>query len=315
MLLATPSLSMARAAWPYAAPASFPASMTRPLRILIVEGNTKTAREAHKKVYGETSAESYASVVHAADSSVTTDIALPADDGANLPDPAGLESYDGVFVTGSALNIYDVQPAVTRQIELMRSVYQSKTPVFGSCWGIQVGAVAAGGVVHRNPKGREVGFARRLTRTGAGLNHPLLEGRPAVWDAPAIHIDEVARLPGEATVLAWNSVSDVQAAEFTHEGSVFWGVQYHPEFSLRELAAILRRRTQLLVTEGFAAREDGVVGFCDDLDTLHDDPARQDLAWLYGLDDETLDADRRTVEIRNFMNHRVKPIASERGRA
>ncbi|MBN9063484.1 MAG: glutamine amidotransferase [Rhizobiales bacterium 65-9] len=289
--------------------------MSRPLRILIVEGNTQPARAAHKKVYGETSAESYASVVHAIDSELVADIALPADEGANLPDPAGLEAYDGVFVTGSSLNIYDLQPAVTRQIDLMRAVYQSKSPVFGSCWGIQLGAVAAGGVVHRNPKGREVGFARRLTRTAAGVNHPLLEGRPAVWDAPAIHLDEVSRLPPDATPLAFNAVSEVQAAEFTHEGSVFWGVQYHPEFSMRELASIMRRRSRGLTTEGFASREDELLGFCDDLDVLHDDPTRQDLAWRYGLDEQTLNADLRTAELRNFIAHRVKPIASARGRA
>ncbi|WP_342360761.1 type 1 glutamine amidotransferase [Terrarubrum flagellatum] len=289
--------------------------MTRPLRFLVVEGNTKTAREAHRKAYGETSAGSYAAVVHEIEKDAVTDIALPTDEGANLPDPAGLESYDGVFLTGSALNIYDLSPEVTRQIELMQAIYRSKAPVFGSCWGLQMGAVAAGGVVHRNPRGREVGFARRLTRAEAGVNHPLLEGRPAVWDAPAIHLDEVTRLPPHATTLAFNSVSEVQAAEFTHEGSVFWGVQYHPEFSFREVAAILRRRTQALVSEGFAQREDQLVDFCDDLDVLHDDPTRADLAWRYGFDDELLDPEKRTTELRNFITHRVKPIASQRGRA
>lgn len=289
--------------------------MTRPLRILIIEGNAKAAREAHKKTYGETSAESYATVVQSVEPGVITDIALPADEGSNLPDASGLESYDGVFLTGSALNIYDLQPAVTRQIELMRAIYQSKAPTFGSCWGIQVGAVAAGGDVRRNERGREVGFARRLTRTDAGVNHPLLEGRPAVWDAPAIHVDEVTRPPGDATTLAFNSISAIQAAEFIHEGSTFWGVQYHPEFSLREMAAILRRRTHILVAEGFSQREDQARDVCDDLDALHDDPARTDLAWLYGLDDQVLDAHKRTTEIRNFFKHRVKPIASARGRA
>lgn len=289
--------------------------MTRPLRILIVEGNVKAAREAHKKSYGETPGEAYATVVQAIEPGVTTDIALPADDGANLPDAAGLESYDGVVITGSALNIYDLQPPVTRQIELMRAIYQSKAPSFGSCWGLQVGAVAAGGDVRRNPKGREAGFARRLTRAAAGVGHPLLEGRPAVWDAPCIHLDEVTRPPAHATTLAFNAMSEIQAAEFAHDGAIFWGVQYHPEFSLRELAAIMRRRAALLMTEGFVQREDQARDFCDDLDALHDDPTRADLAWIHGLDDQVLDAEKRTTEIRNFITHRVKPIASQRSRA
>lgn len=289
--------------------------MTRPLRFLIVEGNARAAREAHRRSYGETSGDSYATVLRGIEKDSIADIALPTDEGANLPDPAGIESYDGVFVTGSALNIYDLQPAVTRQIELMRAVYRSTAPAFGSCWGLQLGAVAAGGAVHRNPKGREIGFARRLTRSPAGVNHPLLEGRPAAWDAPAIHLDEVTRPPGDATTLAFNAMSDIQAAEFSHEGGVFWGVQYHPEFSLREIAAILRRRAHVLVAEGFAADEDKALAYCEDLDVLHDDPGRADLAWLYGLDEETLDPAKRTTELRNFIEHRVKPIASQRGRA
>ena len=55
-----------------------------------------------------------------------------------------------------------------RQVELARAVYKSGTPFFGSCWGLQVATVAAGGSVRQNPRGREVGIARDLTLTSAG---------------------------------------------------------------------------------------------------------------------------------------------------
>ena len=51
-------------------------------------------------------------------------------------------------------------------------------------------------------------------------------------------------------MLAANAVSPVQAAAIRHDGGTFWGVQYHPEFSLDELAVILRRRTEALVQNG-----------------------------------------------------------------
>ena len=51
------------------------------------------------------------------------DVAYPADTGANLPDACGLEGYDGVTITGSALHIYQDLPEVRRQIELARAVY------------------------------------------------------------------------------------------------------------------------------------------------------------------------------------------------
>src|SRR5690606_11253685 len=134
---------------------------------------------------------------------------------------------------------------ILRQIDLMRTIYASGTPVFGSCWGFQVAAVAADGDVQRNPLGREVGIARRILPSEAGRTHPLLAGRPPVYDAPAIHLDMVAVPPADSVVLAFNSLSPMQAAEIRFQGGVFWGVQYHPEFSLRELSVILNRRTTL----------------------------------------------------------------------
>src|SRR4051794_12621515 len=141
------------------------------LRFLVVEGNTRDARQAHTATYGLTQSESYALVLQSIEPDALCDIALPADEGANLPDPAGLQFYDGIVLTGSYLNIYDGTPEIQRQIDLMRAAYASHTPIFGSCWGLQVGAVAAGGDVRRNPLGREVVFARRLTPTEAGRSH------------------------------------------------------------------------------------------------------------------------------------------------
>ena len=129
--------------------------------------------------YGTTMGEAYAAEVAAIAPDSIADICLPADEGANLPDGAGLQSYDGIFLTGSHLHIYEIEPAVTRQIELMRAIYASGTPCFGSCWGIQIGAVAAGGTVTANPKGREVGFARRITPERGRADASAAAGPPA----------------------------------------------------------------------------------------------------------------------------------------
>ena len=285
------------------------------LRFLVIEGNTRGARLAHREAYGLTPSESYAEVIQAIERDAVCDIALPADEGANLPDAAGLESYDGIVLTGSHLNIYDRTPDIVRQIDLMRAVYASRTPSFGSCWGLQMAAVAADGDVQPNPLGREVGIARKLTRTEAGQAHPMLDGRPATYDAPAIHLDAVTALPGDCTVLAGNAVSPVQAAEIRNSGGVFWGVQYHPEFSLGELAIILNRRTDILVREGFCRTAEDAIAYAQDFAALGKDPSRFDLAWRHGIDAEILDPQRRTREIRNFVEHRVKAEKSARGRA
>lgn len=285
------------------------------LRFLVVEGNTRADREEHRTTYGLTPSDSYAAVLQALAPDASCDVAFPADEGANLPDAAGLESYDGIVLTGSALHAYEVQPAVTRQVDLARAAFRSGTPIFGSCWGIQIGALAAGGDVIANPLGNEVGFARRIVPSGAGRGHPLLAGRPSAFDAPAVHRDVVSVLPGDVTVLASNSLTPIHAAEIRHEGGVMWGVQYHPEFSLAELAAIIGRRPRAYVEQGFFADEQDHARFVAELNTLHADPGRRDLAWRHGLDEEVLDEDRRLTEIRNFIAHRVRPEQSRRGRA
>lgn len=286
-----------------------------PLRFLVVEGNVRAARETHAASYGLTPGESYAATLGEIEPGIRVDIALPADEGANLPDPAGLESYDGVVLTGSALHIYEDQPAVRRQVELMRAVYASGTPSFGSCWGIQVATVAAGGEVRRNPRGREIGFARDIAVTEAGRGHPLLAGRPGAFTAPAIHLDAVTVPPEGATVLARNAMADMQAAEIARDGGLFWGVQYHPEFSLHELAVILGRMPDVLVAEGFCLTLEAAADHVADLKALHADPSRTDLAWRLGLDAQVLDPALRVTEIRNFVERRAKPAASARGRA
>jgi GMP synthase (glutamine-hydrolysing) len=289
---------------------------SRPLRLLVVEGNNREQREGHAAGYrGLTPSAAYAEEVQALVPDAVTDICLPADPGANLPDGAGLQSYDGIFLTGSSLHIYHDDPAITRQVELMRAIYASGTPCFGSCWGIQIGTVAAGGNVICNPNGREIGFARRITLTEAGRSHPLLKGRPLAFDAPAIHLDSIAQPPEGATVLAGNRYSAVHACEIAHQGGLFWGVQYHPEFPLQQVASILRRMKSIMVAEGFSRDEAAAGRWLDEIDALGADRSRHDLAWAHALDEEVLDDDRRVTELRNFLEQRVKPHASARGRA
>ena len=288
----------------------------RPLRLLVVEGNTVETCDRIRSITGQTLSEAYSDVLvrHAPDAAV--DICFPAFPGANIPDQGGLEGYDGVAITGSALNVYDGGPAILPQIELARAIYKSGVPFFGSCWGLQVATVAAGGDVRRNPRGRELGIARKITLTGFGRSHAMHAGRAAIFDAPCVHLDEVGISPEGLTVTAFNHVSDVQAAEIHHDGGVFWGVQYHPEFSLRDIAGVLVRYGPVLWKEGFFADEAGAAAYLQDLNALHEDPAgRWDLAWRYGIGAEIVEPDQRQAEIRNWIEHHVRPAMSRRARA
>ncbi len=285
------------------------------LRLLVVEGNERAMRDVHRAGFGKSPSQSYADILCQLAPDAVCDICFPADDGANLPDSGGLTGYDGVAITGSALNIYNGGPAVERQVEMARAIFASSTPFFGSCWGLQIASVAAGGSIARNPLGREIGIARNIAPTETGRAHPLLAGRPAAFDAPCVHLDIVAEPPAGALVLASNAYAAVQAAEIRQGPGIFWGVQYHPEFSLTELAAILQRYAPTLIAEGLFAEAGEAHSYCAAIRALDQDRRNRGLAWRLGMQKEIVDPELRLTEIRNWLEHFVRPEKSRRGRA
>ncbi|MBX3538639.1 MAG: type 1 glutamine amidotransferase [Chelatococcus sp.] len=289
-------------------------STMRP-RILVAEGNTAEARRRRVSLAGATYSESYADVLRGLAPNAVIDICYPADAGANLPDPGGLQGYDGVAITGSSLNVYAADPEVMRQVEFARAVFASGVPFFGSCWGLQVAATAAGGSVRRSPKGREMGLARKIRLTEAGLGHPLHQGKGPVYDAPAIHTDEVDVRPAGMTVTATNAFSDVQAAEIRYDGGIFWGVQYHPEFTITDIAIIVASRTETLLDEGLFRDAADIRAYVTDIEALAADPTRADIAWKFGIEADVIDPGLRTRELRNWLDAMVAPAMSARGRA
>ncbi|MBB5711329.1 type 1 glutamine amidotransferase [Sphingomonas xinjiangensis] len=284
------------------------------MRFLVAECEPPQAREKRRESVGRSSGETYLEVLHKLAPGAECDRIKPTDSCAEIPGREALTEYDAVFLTGSPLHLWQDSPEARRQIDFMHRVFASGTPSFGSCAGLQVACVAAGGKVRPMGDRREAGFARRLVATERGRAHPLLDGRPASYDAPAIHTDEVEALPEGATLLASNRVTRVQAAEIRCGEGVFWGVQYHPEISLREVAAALRRQSDDLLEHGLARSNADVEQLAQQVDALHAEPNRADLAWQLGLDDQVTVPEYRTRELRNFIEHLVKPTRAKRGR-
>ncbi|MEA2923025.1 MAG: hypothetical protein QOD25_147 [Alphaproteobacteria bacterium] len=291
-----------------------PAEFMPAPRLLVMEGNSPETRAQHVAAGGTVASKGYSELLQELLPDAIVDVCFPGDPGANLPTGQALEGYDGVAITGSGLHVYDDTPAVTRQIELTRAVLKAGTPVFGSCWGLQVLTVAAGGVVRKNPKGREIGFGRRIKLTEPGRKHPMYVGKPEVFNAPTVHLDEVETIAPGTTILATNEVSDVQSAEIRCNGAVAWGVQYHPEYPLREIAAIVRRIGLRLIDEGFFLDTREIATFADDLVTLDRDPAEKRLSWRYGISKNVLDKKLRTGEVANWLQYQVLPTRAKHGR-
>lgn len=240
------------------------------------------------------------------------DVIFLADLDVPIPEEAWIERYDGFLWTGSNLTIYEDDPRVLRQIEFCRKIFNVGRPQWGSCWGVQMAAVAAGGEVGKNPRGREMMLARKVRLTQDGLTHPMYEGKPDLFDGFISHLDEVTRLPDGATLLATNDHTRVQALEVPYLNGVFWATQYHPEYDLAEMARLIAARADALVREGFFADRAAAQDMVGRLEALARDPGRKDLRWALAIGEDLLDEHLRCCELRNwlrmFVRHPVKRL-------
>jgi len=271
------------------------------LAFLIVDGYPPDARQHFDACSCDQAWQQYARMLKSHLPEARFDVLFPSDPDACLPQGAALSSYRGVLWTGCNLTIYEDDPRVRRMIELQKEIYRAGVPAYGSCWGLQIAAVAAGGEVAKNPKGREMGLARKIMLTEEGRHHPFHRGKPQVFDAFISHYDEVTRLPSGAKWLATNDFTRVQAAAITHEKGTFWAVQYHPEYDLHDMARLIYARTDRLVKEGFFQSSTELQDYVDKLEQLHREPSRKDLRWQLGIDDDVIDAKRRQIEFHNWL--------------
>ncbi len=276
-------------------------------RFLILDGYPKEHRGPLAENQGTLAGELYAKMLRACAPGCQTDIVFPADEDCSLPAGAALAGYDGIVWTGSSLTIHhDQDPRVTRQIRFAQAAYEAGVPMFGSCWAAQMAVTAAGGACAPNPRGREFGLARKIGLTDAGRGHPMYAGKKSVFDGFTSHEDEITHLPEGGVLLAANSFTSVQAVDVTWRGGSFWAVQYHPEYDLHEVASLCRWRREGLTAQGnFSSLEEADL-FIEKMETLNAEPARKDLAWQLGVDQDVLNTDIRLQEVRNWLAYKVQ---------
>ena len=232
------------------------------MKLLIVEGNNEQTRLQRGafgiKPYHLIFQEMLKCLVPLAQ----TDIAFPADAESELPTAAQLENYDGVLWTGSSLSVLDDIPDVQRQLNFADEVFKSGLPFYGSCWGMQIATVVAGGKVALSKNCLEFGISKPIELTALGKQSPLTSHRKGAYSALCIHYDEVAKVPENALILASNSHSKVQAMTFDYKKGSFFGVQYHPEFSTSDMALIGSFLAEKLVKSGAFSSLEEVQEFC-----------------------------------------------------
>lgn len=167
-------------------------------------------------------------------------VELDARGAAELP-PS--ERFAGLIVTGSASSVTERAPWMLRAEAYLARAVALEHPVLGICFGHQLLAQALGGLVERNPRGREMG----TVELSLVEEDPLLDTSVIPALAHATHVDSVTVLPERARVLAESELEPHAALRF---GPRAWGVQFHPEFDAQVMREYIETRREVLSEEG-----------------------------------------------------------------
>ena len=286
--------------------------MATPLKFLVIDGYPQKNRDDFGVIGMTLAWQLYANMLRNYLPDAIYDVWLPSDFGESAPAKSALEKYHGILWTGCNLAVYDTDnPAIVNQIDLAKRAYSLGIPSFGSCWGLQISVVAAGGKVEAHPHGREMGIARKIRLTAEARNHPMFAGKSPVFEAYISHDDHVTELPPGATLLAGNDHSWVQALAITHEKGTFWATQYHPEYNLHEMARLILAREEKLIKLGFYSNHEEVIQMVARMEKLHEEPNRKDLRWQLVIDDDVLSQSMRQCEFANWIKYQV--LSLQRG--
>lgn len=163
---------------------------------------------------------------------------------AQLPPP---RSVAGAVITGSGAMVTDRLDWSERTAAWLRRAVDADIPLLGVCYGHQLLAHALGGHVDYNPHGREMGTVR-IERLPAAADDALFGATPHAFDAQATHLQTILRPPRDAVVLARSALDGCQAVRFAPRA---WGLQFHPEFGVREMRGYISARDGMLADEDF----------------------------------------------------------------
>jgi len=282
------------------------------LRFLIIDGYAKASRDDLEAAGMQFAWRLYGDMLQRNLAGAEYDVLLPSDSGVKMVTEKELEKYSGILWTGCNLCIFDDEnPSVRKQIELAKLCYEIGIPSFGSCWGLQISVVAAGGKVASNPRGKEMGIARKIILTPEGKSHPMFQGKPSVYEAYISHDDMVTEIPEGGTILAGNDFTPIQALAVTHKRGTFWSVQYHPEYNLHEMACLIIAREEPLIQRGFFKNPEELKNMVDKMKILFKEPDRKDLRWQLVIDDDVLSSKIKECEVRNWISELVLPYSRQ----
>ena len=226
-------------------------------KILLVEGNLREENQSFTDGGIKTHTESLKDSINFFTNKLELDVVNPSSD-MNLTEVTkDLTKYDGMIWGGSSLNIYNDTVEIRRQIDFMKECQKKIKNILAICWGLQVAATVAGGVVKRCNKGAHRGIAHNIKINKNGISHPLYKNKNETFNTPAFNFDEVATLPNNSILLSSNEINNVMGVNFKNGISNIWGIQYHPEITYDKMISLIHfRKDKLLNNKAFTDEEE-----------------------------------------------------------
>lgn len=165
---------------------------------------------------------------------------------ASLPRVADGSAF---VITGSSSSVTERAPWMLRTEEFIRELHAAHVPMFGICFGHQMIGQALGGLVAKNPNGREIGTVDVTMLDDA--DDPILAGLPKTFTANHSHVDSVVTLPPGARRLGFTSL---EPNAMYSVGPTTKCVQFHPEFDGDSMRGYVEARAHLIDAEGLDSR-------------------------------------------------------------
>ena len=192
--------------------------------------------------------------------------------------PDRLDSYDGIFLSGSPHGAYEDIPFIHREHELIRDAANQDIPMLGICFGSQILASALCGrdqVFRRDFC--EIGY-KDLPVTEAAESDPVAcdlgeSVHMFVW-----HNDEVRGDHPDMTIIAYSDLCPNHV--WRYRDQPIWGIQGHPEIT----------------------REQAPIWFEENRDRMEQDGA--DIANLKASADEAIEAKTMLTRFAHFVRDR-----------
>ncbi|HUV35772.1 MAG TPA: type 1 glutamine amidotransferase [Patescibacteria group bacterium] len=185
----------------------------------------------------------------------------------DLPDVTDVARVGhGVIVSGSRGPVFEDKSWIPPLLDFIGDAHGRNTWILGVCFGHHALAVALGGEVTLNPRGREMGTVP-VYLTPEGERSPLLRGFGSGDPVNIVHRTHVSRMPEGAVRLAFNRVTPTQAFQLGRS----FGFQPHPEMTPVHIEQLLHLYGDRLIgEERFLADRDHLNNF---ITTLRDTPS------------------------------------------